>query len=214
MMATLAVFDCRTANDPAMMSSAIFAHTFSDVSAGEISRKIRCTESLFEPEVSTKGEIMITFERFRDAHLPHRRSILEEYIANRQNTTRPGFSCYIDSALITCRALCGLLGFEIDSRNVSDMGDATQPTVKFGRFSAIRKNLDRRIVIDNVKNEKELRQIPHWEEIIVCLNAANKCVAHFDEYSDLEHKADPNTVAVAAGAVLREVNNRIELVGS
>jgi hypothetical protein len=43
----------------------------------------------------------------------------------------------------------------------------------------------------------------------VSLNAANKCVAHFDEFSDLEHKADPNTVAIAATAVLREMNSRV-----
>jgi len=154
---------------------------------------------------------MITLERFRDAHLPHRRSILEEYVANRQNTTRPGFNCYIDSTLITCRALCGLLGFEIDSRHISDMGDAAQPTVKFRRFGAIRRNLDPRIIINNVKDETELQQIPEWREIIVCLNAANKCVAHFDEYSDLEHNADSTTVEIVAKAVLREIDNRVRL---
>src|SRR5436190_695367 len=126
---------------------------------------------------------MITLERFRDGHIPHRRSILEEYIANRQKITRPGFNCYIDSALITCRALCGLLGFEVNSRSVTDMDDAAQPTVRFDRFAAIRKNLDQRIVINNIKDENELRQIPEWKDILVCLNAANKCVAHFDEDS-------------------------------
>jgi len=154
---------------------------------------------------------MITLERFRNAHLPHRMSILEEYITNRNNSTRAGFNCYIDSVLITCRSLCGLLGFEVKSRDVTDMGDATQPKFEFKRFKDIRKNLDPRIVINNVKNENELRQIADWKEIILCLIAANKCVAHFDEYSDLEHKADPNTVAIAAGAVLREINNRINV---
>ncbi len=154
---------------------------------------------------------MITLERFRDAHLPHRISILEEFIANRHKTSRAGFNCYIDSTLITCRALCGLLGFEINSKSVSDMGDPTQPTVSFKRFEDIRNNLDSRITINNVKNEKELQQIPNWKEIIVSLNAANKCVAHFDEFSDLEHRADPDTVAIAATAVLREMNSRIKL---
>ena len=91
------------------------------------------------------------------------------------------------------------------------MGDPTQPTVSFKRFKDIRSNLDSRITINNVKNEKELQQIPNWKEIIVSLNAANKCVAHFDEFSDLEHKADPDTVAIAARAVLREMNSRVKL---
>src|SRR5437899_5204886 len=112
---------------------------------------------------------MITLERFRDAHLRHRISILEEFITNQHKTSRSGFNCYIDSALITCRALCGLLGFEVDSRTVSDMGDATQARPKFTRFNAIRKNLDPRVAINNVKDEKELRQIQNWKEIIVCL---------------------------------------------
>ena len=154
---------------------------------------------------------MITLERFRDAHLRHRISILEEFITNQHKTSRAGFNCYIDSTLITCRALCGLLGFEINSKLVSDMGDPTQPTVSFKRFKDIRSNLDSRITINNVKNEKELQQIPNWKEIIVSLNAANKCVAHFDEFSDLEHKADPDTVAIAARAVLREMNSRVKL---
>ena len=154
---------------------------------------------------------MIILERFRDAHLPHRISILEEFIANRNATTRAGFNCYIDSTLITCRALCGLLGFETDSRSVADMSDPQQPKVSFKRFAAIRQNLDSRIRIDNIKDENELRQITEWREIIMALNAANKCVAHFDEFSDLEHSADPDTVAVAAKAVLREVNTRIKL---
>jgi hypothetical protein len=154
---------------------------------------------------------MITLERFRDAHLPHRISILEEFIANRNRTTRAGFNCYIDSTLITCRALCGLLGFETNSKSVSDMGDPKQPKVNFRKFADIRKNLDSRITINNVKDETELRQILNWEQIIVSLNAANKCVAHFDEYSDLEHKGDPHTVEIAAKAVLREINRRVKV---
>jgi len=154
---------------------------------------------------------MITLERFRDAHLPHRTSILEEFIANRHKTTREGFNCYIDSTLITCRALCGLLGFETNSKSVSDMGDPTQPKVNFRKFADIKKNLDSRIMINNVKDETELQKISNWEQIIVALNAANKCVAHFDEYSDLEHKADPDTVEIAAKAVLREIKHRVKI---
>jgi len=153
---------------------------------------------------------MISLERFRVGHLPHRISILEEFIANRHSASRDAFNCYMDSALITCRALCGLLGFEVDSRSVTDMGDPTQPTIKFKKFAAIRANLDSRIAINNVKDEKELKQIPNWEQIIVSLNAANRCVAHFDELSDLEHRADPNTVEIAAKAVLRELRSRVK----
>jgi hypothetical protein len=63
----------------------------------------------------------------------------------------------------------------------------------------------------NVKDEIELQQIPNWGQIIVSLNAANKCVAHFDEYSDLEHKADSDTVEIAAKAVLREIKSRVKV---
>jgi hypothetical protein len=94
---------------------------------------------------------------------------------------------------------------------VSDMGDPSQPKVNFRKFDEIRKNLDSRIMINNVKDETELQHIPNWQEIIVTLNAANKCVAHFDEYSDLEHEADPGTVQIAAEAVLREIKNRVKV---
>ena len=153
---------------------------------------------------------MISLERFRDAHLPHRRSILEEFIANRHKAPRDAFNCYIDSALITCRSLCGLLGFEVYSKSVTDMGDPTQPQVKFKKFAAIRANVDSRVVINNVKDEKELKQIANWEEIILSLNAANRCIAHFDEISDLEHRADPATVETAAKAILRELDLRVK----
>ena len=141
--------------------------------------------------------------------MSHRKSILEEYIDNRQNPTRLGFNCYIDSALITCRSLCGLLGFEVVSHNVTDMGDASQPKVKFDKFKVIRKNLDAGIIINNIKTKEELMRVADWEKIIICLNAANKCVAHFDE--DLEHEATPEIVAIAAKAVLREVESRIKV---
>jgi hypothetical protein len=138
-------------------------------------------------------------------------SILEEFIAHRHKARREAFNCYIDSALITCRALCGLLGFEVNSRSVTDMGDPTQPIVTFKKFRAIRANLDSRIAVNNVKDEKELKQLPNWEQIILSLNAANKCVAHFDEISDLEHRADPDTVEIAAKAVLRELRLRVKV---
>ena len=135
--------------------------------------------------------------------------MLEEVVANRYTTTRSGFNCYINSALITRRSLCGLVGFEIDSRKVSDMADPPQPKIKFERFAAIRANLDLRIEINDVKDEKQLKEIANWEQIVVSLNAANRCVAHFDELADPEHRADPETVQIAAKVILRELRSRV-----
>ncbi len=154
---------------------------------------------------------MITLDRFQNAHLPHRKSILEEYITNRSTTSRPGFNCYIDSALITIRSFCGLLGFEIDSRKVTDMANPNQPTINFRRFPKIVSNLERGILITSIQSEEDLHQIPEWKEMIIALNAANKCVAHFDEYSDLEHKATPEIVETAAKAILRELSTRVKI---
>lgn len=153
---------------------------------------------------------MIASQRFRDAHIPHRVSILEEFIANRTKTSRNGFNCYIDATLITIRSLCGLLGFEIDSRRITDMGNPAEPAVKFARFAKIRSNIDSSVTITPIASETELHQIPEWKEIIISLNAANKCVAHFDEYSDLEHRATPAIVEAAARAVLRELKTRVK----
>ena len=141
--------------------------------------------------------------------MPHRISILREYIDNHENTSRGGFNCYIDATLITIRSLCGLLGFEADSRKVIDMADPNQSIIKFAKFAKIRANLDPSIIIINIKNKNELESIPEWQEIIVALNAANKCVAHFDEFSDLEHEATPDIVAKVAKAIIREVSARI-----
>lgn len=152
---------------------------------------------------------MISLERFRDAHLPHRKSILEEYISYRGQVSRDGRNCYIDATLITCRSLCGLLGFEVVSRGVKDMSDPHQALVRFKNFSKIRKNLDSRVKINNIKDLAELHAISDWQEIVVSLNAANKCVAHFDEDLDLEHGAKPEIVECAARAVLRELSCRI-----
>ena len=149
---------------------------------------------------------MHTAKDIRDRHLPHRTSILREYISHRQDISRDGFNCYIDAALITCRSLWGLLGVGVKSHDERDLGDPKKSYFWFKGFQKIRNNIAAEVRIQPV-TEAELDAFPERDDIKIVLVAANKCVAHFDE--ELDHAATEDRVDRVANRLLHELLTRI-----
>jgi hypothetical protein len=149
---------------------------------------------------------MHTAKDIRDRHLPHRMSILREYISHRKEASRDGFNCYMDAALITCRSLWGLLGIEVKSRDEHDLGDPKRSFFWFKGFQKIRRNIASEVLIRRV-TETELDAFPERDDIKIVLVAANKCVAHFDE--NLDHAATEGRVDTVVKRLLNELQTRI-----
>ena len=83
-----------------------------------------------------------------------------------------------DGALVTCRVLWSLLGVVIDSkREVTPAAPTSAP-----RFASF-QNLPASVVVSGF-SKPEFDALPTAQDIILVLVAANKCVAHLDEYPD------------------------------
>jgi hypothetical protein len=83
-----------------------------------------------------------------------------------------------DGAMVTCRVLWSLLGVVIDSRRGSEP-HAPTVTPEFKPFPKLPAGITVRTF-----SSPEFQALPCTTDITKVLVAANKCVAHIDQYPD------------------------------
>jgi hypothetical protein len=142
-----------------------------------------------------------TCETFRDAHLPHRLGILRAFRG------RTGAECHEvhcglkDGALVTCRVLWAILGVTVDSRRETQP-DSPSVTPDFTPFSRLPPGVTVRSF-----TSAEFDALRATRQITLALIAANKCVAHIDEYPD--HGVDEGVLDATIDATLGEIHARV-----
>ena len=142
-----------------------------------------------------------TQETFRDAHLPHRLGVLRAF-HQRTGAESHEVHCGLkDGALITCRVLWSILGVKVHSQRETQ---PDSPTIipDFAPFS----RLPRGVTVRSF-TPAEFTALPAAREITLALVAANKCVAHIDEYPD--HGVDEGVLDATIDATVAEVHSRV-----
>jgi hypothetical protein len=142
-----------------------------------------------------------TRETFRGAHLPHRLGILRAF-RDRTGAERDEVHCGLkDGALITCRVLWAILGVKIDSRRET-RPDSPSVTPDFTPFSRLPSGVTVRSF-----TSAEFDALLASRKITLALIAANKCVAHIDEYPN--HGVDEDILDATIDATLEEIHARV-----
>ncbi len=142
-----------------------------------------------------------TRDRFRDAHLPHRLGVVGAFRQRTGSESHETHCALKDGALITCRVLWEILGVKIDSRSETEPhSPITGPD--FVPFSKLPVGVNVRSFTAD-----DFGRLPCGQEVILVLVAANKCVAHIDEYPD--HGVDEKTLDTVIDATISEIRNRV-----
>lgn len=142
-----------------------------------------------------------TRDTFRDAHLPHRLGVIRAF-RNRTGAEPHDVYCGLkDGALITCRVLWAILGVTIDSRRET-APDSPTVVPDFNSFPRLPVGVSVRTF-----TKAEFMTLPCARQIIFALVAANKCVAHIDEYPD--HGVNDAILDATIDATVSEIHGRI-----
>jgi hypothetical protein len=152
-----------------------------------------------------------TAQEFRDSHLPHRLAVLRGF-RNRSGSDGDAHRAMKDGAMITCRVLWSLLGVKIDSR---DETAPASPKVapSFVPFDQQGKaKLPPGVTISPFTSESFDNLGTQREDIVLVLVAANKCVAHIDEYPD--HGVTEDILDRVIDTTLAEIDARISSAAS
>jgi hypothetical protein len=113
-----------------------------------------------------------------------------------------------DGAMVTCRVLWSLMGVIIDSTQET-MTHAPTVTPKFEPFEKQGRRptkLPAGVTIRSF-SKAEFDALPCAQDIILVLVAANKCVAHLDEYPD--HGVSEDILDRVVDTTTAEINARV-----
>ena len=142
-----------------------------------------------------------TRETFRDGHLPHRLGVLNAF-RRRTGAESQEVHCGLkDGALITCRVLWTILGVKIYSQQETQP-NSPSVTPEFAPFLHLPPGVTVRSF-----TQAEFTALPAARQITLALVAANKCVAHIDEYPD--HGVDESILDTTIDATVAEVHARV-----
>jgi len=106
-----------------------------------------------------------------------------------------------DGAMVTCRVFWSLLGVVIDSRAETSPG---MPAVRseFRQFGALPAGVAVRSF-----SKTDFDTLPTAHDITLVLVAANKCVAHLDEYPD--HGVTEDVLDRVIDTTIEEIKGRV-----
>ena len=108
-----------------------------------------------------------------------------------------------DGALVTVRSVFGVLGVSVNSKMESDMLNPIRNPV----FCVM--SIDPKWMVDiRYITKTEFESWPDKIDILRCLTAANKCVAHF-EPDMLDHSVDETVLDRVIERLLFEIDTRI-----
>jgi len=149
-----------------------------------------------------------TSDDLRQRHLPHRIQVLHGFRSRSGSESPEAHRAMKDGAIVTCRVLWSLLGVIIYS---TDEIAPNAPTVKpcFKPFENQGKHpakLPSGVTVRSL-SEAEFTHLPSPSEIILVLVAANKCVAHLDEYPD--HSVTEDILDRVIDTTLTEISARV-----
>lgn len=118
-------------------------------------------------------------------HLPHRLAVLRGFRTRSGAESGDAHRAMKDGAIVTCRVLWSLLGVVIDSTHeAAPHAPRVRPQFKSfetqGRHPA---TLPTGVVVRSF-SKADFDALSCPDDIVLVLVAANKCVAHLDEYPD------------------------------
>lgn len=146
---------------------------------------------------------------FRDDHLPHRVAILKAFINHWRKFTERDKEIWFalkDAAMITCRAIWEILGVRTDNKEETDPANPGNVTIL---FQAAKVDLPSGVTVTSIK-PLEFLQLPEAGDLLLVLVAANKCVAHLDEYPN--NGVSEQVLGKAINSTLKEIKKRISPV--
>ena len=154
-----------------------------------------------------------TADELLGSHLGHRLSILHAYRNRAKLEERVEFAIYrnaynalLDASMVTCRSLWELIGVTVPSQPEKNPANpAVGP-----QFRLWAKNI-KPILPPGIEilpfDEAQFNALPEKKSVILVLVAANKCVAHLDQYPN--HGVGDAEMESAIDATLREIPKRI-----
>jgi hypothetical protein len=155
-----------------------------------------------------------TADELLGSHLAHRLSILHAYRERaklehnvEEAVYRNAYNALLDAAMVTCRSLWELIGVTVPSQPEKNPANPTVgPQFKsWARYIAPSLPVGIEVLpFDKVQFDA----LPERKSVIMVLVAANKCVAHLDQYPN--HGVGSAEMESAIEATLREVPKRIQ----
>jgi hypothetical protein len=154
-----------------------------------------------------------TADELLGTHLEHRFSIFQAFRDRAKLESgadpavyRNAYNSLLDAAIVTCRSLWELIGVTVPSLPEKN---PSNPSVRpeFKKWvKYIQPILPPKIDIQRF-DEPQFNALPEKNAVIMVFVAANKCIAHLDQYPN--HGVGASEMELAIQATLREVRNRI-----
>jgi len=149
-----------------------------------------------------------TASDFRKRHLEHRLNVLRGFRNRRLDCGVPEHCAMTDGAMVTCRVLWSLMGVVMDStQETMPHAPSAKPGFKaFERQGRRPAKLPAGVTVHPF-SEQQFYGLPCAKDVILVLVAANKCVAHLDEYPD--HGVTEGVLDRVIDTTIAEVNSRV-----